>query len=99
MRARSSPAKQPSPSRRKGLTQPPAQLPRSAAWLRGKSSNFEAGMRVRLTLFLLFLCPALAHASEVRGKIVNVVGGEPLARVQVTILETRAEAVTEKDGT
>ena len=56
-------------------------------------------MRVRLTLFLLFLCPALAHASEVRGKIVNVVGGEPLARVQVTILETRAEAVTEKDGT
>ena len=39
------------------------------------------------------------NASEVRGKVVNVVGGEPLARVQVTVLETGVQAITASDGT
>ena len=45
------------------------------------------------------LSSGLAHASEIRGRVVNVVGGETLARVQVIILETGAGAVTGSDGT
>ncbi len=45
-----------------------------------------------------FLLPALLHAAEIRGKVVSVVGGEPLARVQVTALETGAQTITAKDG-
>ena len=56
-------------------------------------------MRVFLAGCVLFLSSALMNASEVRGKVVNVVGGEPLARVQVTVLETGAAAVTASDGT
>src|SRR5258706_15713514 len=55
-------------------------------------------MHARLGCVLFFLLSALLHASEIRGKVVSVVGGEPLARVQVTVLETGAEAVTGKDG-
>jgi hypothetical protein len=55
-------------------------------------------MHARLGCVLFFLLSAPLHASEIRGKVVSVVGGEPLARVQVTVLETGAEAVTGKDG-
>ena len=44
------------------------------------------------------------HAAEIRGKVVSVTGGEPMARVQVAVLveaqrETVATAITTKDGT
>ena len=57
-------------------------------------------MRVRLRIFVLFfLSSILAQASEIRGKVVNVVGGEPLARVQAAVLETGSESITANDGT
>src|ERR1700704_5411850 len=56
-------------------------------------------MYARLVCVLFFVLSALLHASEIRGKVVSVVGGEQLARVQVTVLETGAEAVTGKNGT
>ena len=56
-------------------------------------------MYVRLIGVFFFLLPALLHASEIRGKVVSVVGGEPLARVQVAVPEAGAEVVTGKDGT
>ena len=46
-----------------------------------------------------FLLSALLQAAEIRGKVVSVVGGEPLARVQATVLETGAQTITAKDGT
>jgi len=55
-------------------------------------------MYARLVGVFFFLLPALLHASEIRGKVVSVVGGEPLARVQVTVLETGAQSITSKDG-
>src|SRR5258706_12572649 len=56
-------------------------------------------MYVRLGRVLFFLLSALLHASEIRGKVVSVVGAEPLARVQVAVLETGAKAVTGRNGT
>ena len=65
-------------------------------------------MRDRLAAFILlfflvffssipFSATAL-HAAEIRGKVVNAAGGEPLARVQVAVLEAQREAVTTNDG-
>ena len=41
----------------------------------------------------LLLASAFVHAAEIHGKVVNVLGGEPLARVQVVVLETGSEAI------
>ncbi len=55
-------------------------------------------MFLRLFGFLLLSALAL-HAAEIRGKIVNVVGGEALERVEVSLLETGASTNTADDGT
>lgn len=55
-------------------------------------------MLVRLATGLL-LVSCLARAAEVRGKVTNVIGGGPLARVQVSVLGTALQAVTSPDGT
>ena len=47
----------------------------------------------------LLLAASFARAAEIRGKITNVMGGEPLARVQVSVLDTGLQAVTSRDGT
>ena len=53
----------------------------------------------RCSLFLAILFSSIfLHAAEIRGKVVSVVGGEPLGRVQVTVLEAQREAVTANDG-
>src|SRR5215469_18572628 len=41
----------------------------------------------------------LAHAAEIKGRVVNAAGGEALGRVQVTVLETGAATNTAGDGT
>ncbi|HWZ83408.1 MAG TPA: TonB-dependent receptor [Terriglobales bacterium] len=56
-------------------------------------------MHLRSAAAFMLLCSALASAAEIRGKVVSVIGGEPLARVQVEVLETGAQAVTASDGT
>jgi len=59
-------------------------------------------MHARLAVFALvfiFTGSALLEGSEVRGRVVNVVGGELLGRVQAAVLEAAAEAVTANDGT
>src|SRR5882672_6233925 len=55
-------------------------------------------MPLRLALFVLLTALAV-HAAEIRGKVVNVVGGEALVRVQVSLLETGANTTTADDGT
>ncbi|HYU47153.1 MAG TPA: TonB-dependent receptor, partial [Terriglobales bacterium] len=60
-------------------------------------------MHDRLAAFILllssiFFSSIFLHAAEIRGKVVSVTGGEPLARVQVAVLETQREAVTTNDG-
>src|SRR3954466_7256984 len=55
-------------------------------------------MSTRLAVFVVYCC-ALVQANEIRGKVVNVTGGEPLARVQVLILETGAQSISGADGT
>lgn len=57
------------------------------------------GVSVFFLSSILFLFSILAQASEIRGKVVDVVGGEPLGRVQALLLETTAEAITANDGT
>jgi hypothetical protein len=56
-------------------------------------------MYARLVCVLFLLLSGLLHASEIRGKVVSVIGGEPLARVQVSVLETGAQTITASDGT
>ena len=46
---------------------------------------------------LLLACAG--RAAEIKGKIVSATGGEPLRRVQVSILEKKFSTVTEDDGT
>lgn len=41
----------------------------------------------------------VAHAANVRGKVVSLTRNEPLREVQVTVLELRRSAVTADDGT
>ena len=55
-------------------------------------------MRVRIALGWLLLA-SLVHAAEIRGKVTNVIGGEPLARVLVSVLDTNYKSVTSADGT
>ena len=60
-------------------------------------------MHGRLAAFILLLSSTfffsnLLHAAEIRGKVVSVDRGEPLARVQVSVLEAQREAVTTNDG-
>lgn len=54
-------------------------------------------MPVRITLSWLLLT-SLVHAAEIRGKVTSVIGGEPLARVEVSVLDTNYQAVTSSDG-
>jgi hypothetical protein len=56
-------------------------------------------MHVRLGILAVFLSSILVQASEIVGKVVSVVGGEPLARVQAALLETGDKAITANDGT
>src|SRR5450631_139524 len=57
---------------------------------------------VFLVLSLIFFASPLLHAAEIRGKVVSAAGGEPLARVQVAVLDAEGSAVaagvTTKDG-
>jgi len=46
----------------------------------------------------IFFFATPLHAAEIRGKVVSVAGGEPLARVQVAVLEAQREAITTNDG-
>lgn len=55
-------------------------------------------MYARLAAGLLCFLSVMAHAAEIHGRVESVIGGEPLARVQVVILETGAQAITAKDG-
>jgi hypothetical protein len=52
----------------------------------------------RLAGFLL-LCAAFAHAANIKGAVSDAVGGEPLGRVQVVVVENGTETVTSEDGT
>ena len=47
----------------------------------------------------LFLFSAALQAAEIKGKVSNVAGGEPLGRVQVSILEAQRNTTTAIDGT
>jgi len=52
----------------------------------------------RLFLIFVVLVAVATQAAEVRGKVTSAVGGEPLGRVSVLILETKASAVTSISG-
>lgn len=47
---------------------------------------------------VLLLMVGATRAAEIKGKVTNVVGGEPLGRVQVLVSETKAAAVTSDAG-
>lgn len=56
-------------------------------------------MHLRLAVsavFLLFGIPL--HAAEIKGKVTNVVGGEALGRIEVSVLELKVETTTAADG-
>ncbi len=55
-------------------------------------------MVVRIAAFVLFYCVALP-AAEIRGTVKNAAGGEPLERVQVSVLEADRKTATAADGT
>jgi hypothetical protein len=62
--------------------------------------KLDVALSFVLIVSFLFSIGALpAEAGEVRGKVVNVSGGEPLRRVQVSILELKRAVVTAQDGT
>jgi hypothetical protein len=56
-------------------------------------------MRIPLAVLVLLLASASMDAAELRGKVVSVVRGEPLGRVQVAVLKAQveSEAADEKD--
>jgi hypothetical protein len=57
-------------------------------------------MRLRLAVsvvLLLFGIPI--HAAEIKGKVTNVVGGEALGEIEVSVLELKVETTTSADGT
>src|SRR4051812_27025363 len=54
---------------------------------------------MRYILLLVCLCAAFLHAAEIRGKVINSRGGEPLERVSVTLLNYSLTSQTSKDGT
>src|SRR5437588_12978500 len=39
------------------------------------------------------------HAAEIKGKVTNVVGGEALGRIEVSVLDLKVETRTAADGT
>jgi hypothetical protein len=54
-----------------------------------------------MRLYFLAVIPlvvASLHAAEIRGKVTNVVRGEPLARIEVSVLELKATTQTAADG-
>jgi hypothetical protein len=55
-------------------------------------------MTLRIAVFVL-LCSAALPAAEVKGTVKTVAGGEPLDRVQVSVLEAGRETATAADGT
>jgi hypothetical protein len=55
-------------------------------------------MTVRLAAFVLLWTVTL-RAAEIKGTVANVAGGEPLGRVQVSVLEAGRNAVTATNGT
>ena len=54
-------------------------------------------MSLRLSALIL-LATLTVYAAEIKGKVTNAVGGEPLARVEVTILENQSSAITSPSG-
>ena len=48
---------------------------------------------------ILFSISTLLHAAELRGKVTNAVGGEPLGRINVSVLERKLGTTTAADGT
>jgi hypothetical protein len=48
--------------------------------------------------FVLFLFSIATHASEIKGKVTNAVGGEALGRVEVVVLQTKAATITSLTG-
>jgi hypothetical protein len=55
-------------------------------------------MTVRLAAFVL-LWTATLRAAEIKGTVANVAGGEPLGRVEVSVLEAGRNVATAADGT
>jgi hypothetical protein len=49
-------------------------------------------------VFLLFLFTSVAHAGEIRGKVVSVFRGEPLRQVRVLVVEAQLTTTTANDG-
>jgi len=49
-------------------------------------------------IFSIFFFSTFLHAAEIRGNVVSADGGEPLARVQVSVLEAERDSVTTNDG-
>ncbi|MGH9515277.1 MAG: carboxypeptidase-like regulatory domain-containing protein, partial [Terriglobales bacterium] len=54
-------------------------------------------MRVQWVL-VLFIA-SVVNATEIKGKITNAAGGEPLGQVQISLLDTRLSTTTSLDGT
>jgi CarboxypepD_reg-like domain len=54
-------------------------------------------MLLRLAAFAL-LVGGVLHAAEIKGKITNAQGGEPLGRVEIVVLETHVSATTSASG-
>jgi hypothetical protein len=54
-------------------------------------------VKASVAVFVILINCA-AHAAEIKGKIVSASGGEPLRRVQVTVLERKLSTVTVEDG-
>ena len=54
-------------------------------------------MKWRLALVPL-MASLVAHAADVRGKVVSLTRSEPLRQVQVTILELKRSTITTNDG-
>src|SRR5579862_2682427 len=55
-------------------------------------------MRVAVAA-ILFSIGTLLHAAELRGKVTNAVGGEPLGQINVSVLERKLGTTTAADGT
>ena len=59
-------------------------------------------MRVRFVVVVLggvlLITASVAAAADIRGKVTSALGGEPLARVQVSLLDTNLQDVTSSAG-
>jgi CarboxypepD_reg-like domain len=56
-------------------------------------------MRLRFVAALFLMLSTVAHAADIKGKITDVVGGEVLGRINVSVLELKLETSTATDGT